>query len=272
MNATKTNEVKENIMDEQLAAIYGTNQNTEPEDQEKLAAAELLVKLAEEEGVDLNQFSDEEISNMVQELYAGEQTPEAEKTAEAESQEKLAEADFLGRVMAHAYTQELGEIEKQAGKVSDAAKATKSFLSKIKEKAVGAGKATSHFAKGQATRAKEGITGWERAGRGGGSVGLSPWERAKKLGPAAGAAAGVGGAAVGAHHLLKKKESAADLDKLAEDRAIQMLVENGWIDEQGNPLVQPGQEKQAEMSQEQMVETRALQMLEGAGYPVTWNQ
>lgn len=107
-------------MDEQLAAIYGTNQVIEEEDQEKLAAAELLVKLAEEEGVDINSLNDEEINELMSELYTG---SESTTVVPDDSQEKVAEADFLGRVMAHAYVQEMGEIEKNAGKAGEALKA-----------------------------------------------------------------------------------------------------------------------------------------------------
>jgi len=41
-----------------------------------------------------------------------------------------------------------------------------------------------------------------------------------------------------------------------------MLIENGYID----------QEKTAEQRLEDAIETRALMMLEEAGYPVQWNE
>lgn len=128
-------------MDEQLAQIYGTGQPVayDEEDLQKTAAAELLVKLAEEQGVDLGQFSDEEVAGMIQELYkeaqdgappfppkkeegkehegkesAEKEKGEEEEEKEKEAQEKFAEADFLGRVMAHAMVQELNNIDKAA--------------------------------------------------------------------------------------------------------------------------------------------------------------
>ena len=56
-------------MDAQLAEIYGTGQEANAEDdQVKLAAAELLVKLAGDNNVDLSQFSDQEVAEMVVEL------------------------------------------------------------------------------------------------------------------------------------------------------------------------------------------------------------
>lgn len=129
-------------MDEQLAAIYGTGQPVayDQEDLQKTAAAELLVKLAAEQGVDLNQFSDQEIGEMITDLYKSAQEEgappfppkkeegaeheakeskekekgEDEEEKEKEAQAKFAEADFLGRVMAHAMVQELNNIDKQA--------------------------------------------------------------------------------------------------------------------------------------------------------------
>lgn len=106
-------------MDEQLAAIYGTGQpQMDEEDLQKMAAAEFLVKLAEEQGVDLNQFSDEDINEMVNELYGGEKTasaaPATEPTADQAWLEKAAEADYLGRIVAHSMWNELGNIQKAA--------------------------------------------------------------------------------------------------------------------------------------------------------------
>lgn len=111
-------------MDREIAEIYGTDQLlADDTDQEKTAAAELLVKLAEEQGVDLNDFSDEEVAEMISDLYGGqgiEHTAEAQQAEfeaqqlELEAQEKVAEADYLGRIMAHSYVQELSNIEKAA--------------------------------------------------------------------------------------------------------------------------------------------------------------
>lgn len=115
-------------MDKQLAEIFGTAQPEPTEtDMHKIAAAELLVKLAEERGVDLNQFSDAEVAEMVSELYSGEaKVAQADPTIDdvlthvsggVADQEKIAEARFLGKVMAHSMVQELNNIEKQAGEV-----------------------------------------------------------------------------------------------------------------------------------------------------------
>ena len=109
-------------MNEILAQAYGTREKlaaAQPA-QEKTAEAALLdelVKVAEAEGVDLNQLDDNDIA----EILAGamQAAAPAEKTASAEESEglsdadsaKLQEADFLGRVMAHAMFDEMASIQ-----------------------------------------------------------------------------------------------------------------------------------------------------------------
>jgi hypothetical protein len=105
-------------MDEQLAEIYGTNQSDD--DIEKIAAADMLLKLAAENDVDLSQLSDSDVAEMLEEIQktaAGSESSESSdspESKEAEAEEKVAEADYLGRVMAHSMNQELREIQKEA--------------------------------------------------------------------------------------------------------------------------------------------------------------
>lgn len=274
-------------MDEQLAAIYGTGGAASDNDLEKTAAAELLVKIAEENGVDLNQFSDEQVMAMVSDLTKtaeeekAEEDDEEEKEKESEgdaeekkeeSEEKVAEADFLGRVMAHAYVQELNNIEKQAG---------------IKETATKAGKSIKGYFSGAADdvaagarKLKSGVTARE-AGQPlkytkGGKM-IPPTEGARKVdkamsveglkqlgkgvGKMALPVAGAGALGAGAYAVGKKKESSA-LDTLAEQRALEMLKEAGY----------ELQEEKTASSLEVAVEQRALEMLEANGYPVEWNK
>jgi hypothetical protein len=119
-------------MDQFLAEHYGTNKTASPaqEDLEKAASVELFLKLANEEGIDIKSMTD----SQVQALYSnwatkaaefppkkeGEEPEEKEKEkveeAKKEHEEKkaeaakIAEADFLGRVMAHSYVQEMRKI------------------------------------------------------------------------------------------------------------------------------------------------------------------
>jgi hypothetical protein len=248
-------------MDEQLAAIYGTGQvEYEEDDLEKTAAAELLVKLAEEEGLDLNQFSDEEIAGMINELQGGiEHTAEAEETDEG--QEKFAEADFLGRVMAHSMVQELNNIEKEAAKIPGATSATGRFL----RRQVGKVKRVGQLLTGSEAKRLEGMSPTR------GATAMLAKERkavekarniAKGVGKGVGigAAAGVGGYA-GAKAGKGKEKKGSAFDTVAEQRALEMLHEAGYE--------VPGQEK---VSYDEAVEIRALEMLHEAGYPVEWNE
>lgn len=105
-------------MDEWLSQVYGTGQST---DIEKTAQNMMLQKLAEEEGIDLSGLDDAELDALAQAVAAEEGGEFAEggegveEGGEEELQAKFAEADFLGRVMAHAYTQELQKIAQEEG-------------------------------------------------------------------------------------------------------------------------------------------------------------
>jgi hypothetical protein len=139
-------------MDPKLAEIYGTNDA----DLEKLAAAELAEGLANDEQLDTDGMTEEDLEAIAQDVLSasaegeeeaeaaeGEAAPEQEKTSAAEAQEKLAEADYLGRVMAHSYVNELRELEKTAGPL----------MSRINQ----AGRAVSGAVKGQVKDVAQGF-------------------------------------------------------------------------------------------------------------------
>lgn len=122
-------------MDQFLADLYGTNEPEEA-DFEKVAHLDFLEKVAEEEGIDLNDLSDEDLGELAEiaaealdevegeEGYEdeGEESYEEGDDLEKEAEAKVEEADFLGRVMAHSFNQELDNIEKEAGYGWQAAK------------------------------------------------------------------------------------------------------------------------------------------------------
>ena len=128
-------------MNELLAQAYGTyeniNANNGVEKTAEAALMEELQKVANAEGIDLNDFSDDDIMEILQEAVNG--AEEVEKTAAAETetvegtevaeegQEKLAEADFLGRTMAHAFYDELTAIQNGNEKTASA-RPSDSFL------------------------------------------------------------------------------------------------------------------------------------------------
>lgn len=118
-------------MNEFLAQYYG---NTAPEaeyektasEEEQEAQIELFAKLAHDNGIDLEKLSEEQVQELFEATFkeASETEEPVEtnpledtvKAAEEEfavkkaSQEKIAEADFLGRVMAHSYVNEMRKI------------------------------------------------------------------------------------------------------------------------------------------------------------------
>ena len=258
-------------MDPQLAAIYGTNQDES--DVEKLAAAELAGELADGEETDA-ELSDEEAENLAQQILADESGEGAEIEEEEqgaavsepeEAQEKLSEADYLGRVMAHAYAQELRKI---AADEAPAAAAKEGLGAKVKRHA-GAAWEGAKKAPGQYGRAMRGsgAGGW----RGAAGMGKGLKRGAQVWGARGGTAAAVGGAAYAAHKKWgkgKKKHSSAEdvsaLDVLAERRALEILAENG---------IDPTQETEKTSASEQemtalqsAVEQRAVALLQANGY------
>lgn len=132
-------------MHQALAEFYGTNgvktaaEQPAKEDLEKAAQYELFYKLAADNNVDLTKMNDEQINKLYAETFAktaGEMPPqfaahmkgkeehkdekkdheEVEERAKKEHEEKkaaaakFAEADFMGRVIAHAMVQESQKI------------------------------------------------------------------------------------------------------------------------------------------------------------------
>lgn len=141
-----------NSMNMDLAAVYNTPGGPPQEDIEKAAEAQLFAKLAADNNIDLNQLSDEQVLELYNQTFskeAGDMPPQFQKKdgedekkdekkkddddekkdededkeaaarefgLQKEAQVKLAEADYLGRVMAHSFTQELGLIGKSMDK------------------------------------------------------------------------------------------------------------------------------------------------------------
>ena len=139
-------------MNELLAQAYGTQENIDTNSGvEKTAEAALieeLEKVAAAEGIDLNEFNDDDILEIITEAMNAEGTEGTEKTAsdetsepadepvageeapeaEGEEQVKLAEADFLGRTMAHAFYDELTTIQHGGEEKTAGARPSDAFL------------------------------------------------------------------------------------------------------------------------------------------------
>lgn len=275
------------------------------EDLEKTAQAHLLVKLAEANGIDINQLSEEQLQALAADIMAGLEaqgggqpgpgvplqpgqpgfdmnptqpghgiqpqgapqmrqapgmgamqgqppapmgapgggvTPEMAKEAQA----KFEEADALGRVMAHAYVEELDKIASQRG---GSEKTAGSRLDRAGAAAREVAGKARNFAKSNNGR----VAGAGAAGLGvGGSVGN----------------------AIGRRQGREKTASSVAFEKLAQDRAAEVLQTIGIDPSTGQPFQQQQQSPQVPQGNEegqqpdfnQALDSRALQILSEAGY------
>ncbi|MHA2333748.1 MAG: hypothetical protein ACXAEU_17110 [Candidatus Hodarchaeales archaeon] len=280
-------------MDKFLSEYYGTNSGQEEatasydeEAIEKMAQLTLLEKEASEEGVDLSQLSEEEILSLADELYsAKEEAPaqEIEKEAqEKEAQEKEAQdmfeaADYSGRVMAHAMVQELNNIQKEAeSKSGMLGKAYKATLGRVGSAVEGRAlkNADAYNAKKiKKTMLKDPTASPSDIAK---NVAEKTFKkaRAKRIGAeAATATAGLGALGAGgygAHKLLKKKESSdSAFDTLVQQRALEHLIDAGYVDKEGN-VYEPEQSEQQKTASDfnSVVDQAALTYLSELGYPI----
>jgi hypothetical protein len=215
----------------------------------------------------------------------GEEQGVLEEMAVKEAQAKFEEADFLGRVMAHSCHQEMQKIagmqkraSMQDGAGIDEALAKQQGVRRLVEKAKGAvsgaGGALASKAKslgGQASDAASNL-GYK-------AVGAASRNPKAALGIGAGALAAGAGAGYLAGRGGKEKNA---FDQLAEQRAVQILAENG-VQNGGQPApqqvqqvqqapqqLQPVQQaQQPQVTQQQFgeaLEKRAFELLAQAGY------
>jgi len=253
-------------MNEWLAQYFGTAPVSE--EAEKQASAELFVKLAMENGIDLNAMTDAE----VQELYEStmgkmaeseeEEEDEEEKEklrkieeaareheAKKESQAKFAEAVFMGQTMAHAFTAELDAIENQktaAGlkhEVKRFVKAPLKYITGGIQQARRANEALEEWTRYYKQRSKstdpaQRIEDWRTYNRTANKL-----KKVRNRGiaraaiPVGGAALAIGGAGAGAgalaHKALSNREKKSSaLDELAAELAVEKVASAGWdVDE-----------------------------------------
>lgn len=120
-------------MDAFLAEHYGNNKTAaaaSQEDLQKQASVELFMKLAADQNIDLNALTEDQVNQMytnwVQKTAAPEEKHEEKKEdlkekAKEEHEEKkaqaekIAEADFLGRIIAHSCVAEMRKIAEATG-------------------------------------------------------------------------------------------------------------------------------------------------------------
>lgn len=265
-------------MNEFLAEMYNTRENIGAQgsdvDIEKMAEAQILSDELAAEGYDASQLPPETLMKVAYELWGEDsalvksaqedmEEEEGEKEEEGEEEDekkegsfetKIAEADFLGRVMAHSFVDEQASMEKEARiplrkKVVEG---TRGFMRSMRGKAPKTGpvlgpREGTTFEKVKATlgyKAKPAVEKMKEVAEKAKPV--SEHLKQHKTKYVAGGAA-LGGLALG--------KAASALDTLAEQRALEMLKEAGY-------KFQPTEEDRLK----EAVDQRALEMLAEAGY------
>lgn len=335
-------------MNMDLAAIYGTPGGPTQEDLEKSAQVEFFAKVAADNKIDLSKLADEEIANLWGQVFSktaaeGEEGAkvetteelkddkstsaaaefEAAKTSQAEEQAKFAEADFIGRQMAHSFTHELGLISEQSKEAgvresikdlgSKALEKIKHYGGKASDKAKHYGSEVARAAKGTDIREglqarknihsdighagiREAVTkhfpqGTEPEKAVGGKMLREHYEGeatrklhrgVKRTGALYGGAAAAAGGAAYAHHKTSSAYDEASLDEYAVASALDKAASVGWdvaeCDERLASVITLGVHGDAASSEkvaaaadiETAVHNRSLELLELAGYPVSW--
>lgn len=288
-------------MHELLAQAYGTARSSE--DTEKVAQVQFFAKLAADNGIDLSQVSDAEVQDLwgtFQAKLAEEEEEEGKKknpfakkddekkeaaaqefAAIKEAESKVAEADYLGRVMAHAFAQESEKIAEIARSKTKSFPAGESRPG-VPAQSMGESKKTllgvhpgQHGADAPSRlgRAAQSVKKYlsEHTDK---AVDLAKKHPGKTL---AGAAVLAAGAGAGAAHMARKKESSA-LDLEAAEHAVYKAAEAGFDADEAaerlNAVLTLGPADSTKIAAAQDLETatgiRSLELLEQAGYPVTW--
>jgi hypothetical protein len=290
-------------MNEFLADLYKTAETigaTTPaapssSDVEKLAQAEVVDQFLQSKGVDVNSLGAEDILKVAAEIFgpnnelaklaqegkcekcgmapckcpaAPKKEDEEKKAAaikEAEAKEKAAEADFLGRQIAHSFVNELYNIEKTGGEK------TAGLGGQLLQSAKNWGQLAAHAAKTNPKGALQAVA--VPAAALGGTGFLAG--RVSKQGSEKTASAQPNG-----------EEKPSALDILAEKYAMEILKANGiepqqpsepseqekiaaaveFLQKHGLQVVQPAQPTDEQQKLAAAVEERAWEMLKAAGY------
>lgn len=281
-----------------LAAIYNTPGAPSAEDLSKTASIELFAKLAADQNIDLNAMTEDQVQTLYNDVMGKQASDdeedkdkgalkdiknlekhekkeikddEEEKKAAAEAEfavqqewtQKQAEADYLGRVMAHAYVNELNSIKEASEQTETKEAGFKDLMNKAKE----------HGGKHLENVGKKTM---KHVGRTGGAEGAANPTTAKRVG--AGAYGAGAAAAGGAAAASKKKKEASAIDQLALDAAVKLASDNGWDAEEAAERVYAvsvlglgeSQKIAAAQDTDGAVHIRALEYLEAAGYEVSW--
>lgn len=288
-------------MNEFLSQYYNTGAASAPaetdmnEDLHKQASIELFCKLAASNNVDLESCSEEQIQQLFADFQKqasedgppkddkkGDKKEEAKKELEEKkaAAEKTAEADYLGRVMAHSYIDELNKIAASKGMVHIPGQGSSASHSggnhpgasakSVKPESAGFMKVRHALEKGK-DKAKD-LAG--KAGVAAGKAGNFLGKHKHFAGAVAAGAAGVG---AGAALASGKKKEASAVDELAAGLAVEKAAAGGYdADEAAEKIAAvltlgiESEKTAGVFDVDQAVDIRSLELLEMAGYPVTW--
>lgn len=292
-----------NSADPWLSQYFGTFEKTAADeqasgdDQELMAAVLLLEKTAAEKGIDLSQFSADDIVNTASELFMNKEAAAEPQMSDAD-REWFELQKFAGAVQAHAFVAELRNIDEMSKEAEGRARAAYDAVAGAARRAGGATRKAENTVSERvgapfiSKKKRDAITGEinkqqllhslpdgvisnkeyakaqaDAAAAGGEALKNEAIKRGRIAGGVGLGALGVGGtaAAVGG----KKSESAdrSAIEQLIAVRQYEMLKEAGYVDEYGNVLApEQTQEKTASDFLSQIDEI-ALQGLFEAGYP-----
>ncbi len=205
-------------MNAYLADAYNTLGDVETNEAsiEKIASIALIEKLAENNewdlsDVDLSEYSEAELQEALESLVVDEdEDVAAEVELDKESAATFAEYDYYGRQMAHAFYDELNQIEKVAAGGGDLA----AYVAAMKGKK---GKGKDKEEKEEKGDEKESADSEKEASVS--ALDVLAEQRALEL--------------IEEHGLDNDTEKTASDEALAdavEHRAFELLVEHGWVD------------------------------------------
>jgi len=288
-------------MNELLANYYGTNGSGQAEELEKQAQVELFAKLASDNGIDLNELNDDQVQGLWESTFktAGDDEEDEDKkkakeefAEKKESADKLAEADFLGRTMAHAYVDELDKIAGGATFREIASVKAKRLQRSVGGAASRAGSRAKELLTGSAVKRMEGQrkklvnmaeNNPSESVRDRAATALRSRDGAalkSEKNKVLAARLGVGGAGAatigGAGYAIHKKGSA--IDNLASELAVEKAAAAGFDPEEAaeriDAVLTLGMDDSIKVasaeSLEAAVDIRSLEVLEAAGYPIEW--
>lgn len=295
-------------MNPTLAAMYNTHGAAQAlqEEQQKVAHLALFAKSAAARGINLNEL-DQDTTNALyaaftqklaeesgeakeEEKEEGHKEPDGDEGKEEEKKayaqflamqdwrEKTAEADFLGRQMAHSFWSEFQEIQKTAAEIPGHVPTKQGVGPELSasKRMLQQGRDAFRKLKGDASAS------WSAA---------TPKQKALAIGGTALGAGALGAAGYAAkkHHDKKneeggEKEASApvtEFDIKAAQYAVKLAEAATWDPEEAAQRLEarlilgaPAMDKTASALGDfnTAIHTRALELLESAGYPVDWSQ